>query len=151
MEFLARCANEEDLTAVLEVENASKREVGREYLEGELHNPVSRFYLAESLPDGLICAYLLAWRLDERDFEIHHLAVLPGLRKRGLARGLIDHLIRAHRDGLKRIFLEVRQSNREAVSFYEAFGFVRRGIRRDYYRNPTEDALLYQYSVSVER
>jgi hypothetical protein len=60
MDFRVRTAERKDLGAVLAVETASKREVGREYLAGELQNPLCCFYLVESQPKGKVCAYLLA-------------------------------------------------------------------------------------------
>lgn len=151
MDFRARTVERKDLGAVLAVETASKREVGAEYLAGELQNPLCCFYLVESQPKGKVCAYLLAWQLDENDFEIHHLATLPDMRRRGLARMLVNHLLKVHERGEMRVFLEVRQKNAEAVSFYEAFGFTCIGIRKSYYRNPVEDALVYRYSIPGER
>ncbi len=151
MDFLVRGALPGDIEGILAVETAAKGEIGREYISAELGNPVCRFYLAENPADLTIGAYLIAWRLDAQDFEIHHLATHPKFQLRGLARMLFNHLLNEHSDALKRIFLEVRAGNLQAVRFYQSLGFVQSGLRRKYYRNPVEDALLYQYSISVER
>jgi ribosomal-protein-alanine N-acetyltransferase len=49
---------------------------------------------------------------------------------------------RARREGAVRALLEVRAGNREAVALYESLGFSRLGVRREYYREPNEDALV---------
>lgn len=146
-----RPAAEADLDGILAVEQATKREIGRDYLEGELSNPLARFFLVEENPGGRIVAYLIAWQLDERDLELHHLAALPQCQRTGLGRGLMGHLCGRLPDGNGRIFLEVREGNRQAIDFYEAVGFVCIGRRKAYYRDPPEDALLYQYNISVDR
>jgi len=46
--------------------------------------------------------------------------------------------------GVEEMFLEVRKSNREAISFYEKFNFKLIGERKDYYTDPVEDALIYK-------
>lgn len=151
MTFAVRKVVAEDLPAVWAVETAAKAEISMEYLEGELHNPLSRFYLIEETATGTVVAYLLAWQLDETDVEIHHLASHPIWQRKGLGTILIRHLIEELRPLLGRLFLEVRAGNASAIGFYEDLGFVCCGVRKGYYRNPTEDARLYQYNISRDR
>ncbi len=151
MSFVLRVACLDDLDGLVAVEAASKAEIDREYFRGELNNPLSRCYLAQDSVSQKICAYLIVWQLDEGDFELHHLATLPQFRRLGLARRLFDHLLQAHADSLKRIFLEVRAGNLGAIAFYQSLGFTRIGQRRQYYRRPDEDAYLYQYCNSIVR
>ncbi len=85
------------------------------------------------------CAYRVV--LDE--MQILDLTVHPGWRRRGLARVLLRVAIRrAVRVGARTALLEVRVGNAAALALYESFGFVPCGRRRDYYREPTEDAAL---------
>lgn len=74
--------------------------------------------------------------------EILNLAVAPGLRRRGAGRELLDACLGwlADRGALK-VFLEVRRSNEAAIAMYGRQGFASIGVRRGYYRKPTEDAV----------
>lgn len=72
---------------------------------------------------------------------ITNVAVLPAYRRQGVAGALLSELL--HRaEGLSFVTLEVRASNAAAIALYEKYGFVLAGIRRGFYRQPTEDALL---------
>jgi ribosomal-protein-alanine acetyltransferase len=85
------------------------------------------------------CAYRVV--LDE--MEILELAVHPAWRRRGLARALLEIAFRrAAAAGVRTALLEVRAGNLEALRLYESLGFTREGLRRQYYREPVEDALL---------
>lgn len=75
--------------------------------------------------------------------QITCVAVHPSARRQGLGRALIDRLIlEAAARGLEQISLEVRVSNEAAIALYERAGFYRAGVRRNFYRKPTEDALV---------
>ncbi|HVB98558.1 MAG TPA: ribosomal protein S18-alanine N-acetyltransferase [Candidatus Dormibacteraeota bacterium] len=77
------------------------------------------------------------------EVEILNLAVDPSARRRGAGAALLAAALEHGRcAGARGAFLEVRQSNRAAIGFYERHGFVRTGLRRGYYRDPEEDALL---------
>jgi ribosomal-protein-alanine N-acetyltransferase len=75
--------------------------------------------------------------------HINNLAVAPAYRR---ARAATELLTRVLEDGAKlgakRATLEVRRSNESAQQLYERFGFSVAGVRRDYYSNPVEDALV---------
>lgn len=78
--------------------------------------------------------YLARQVIDEEELLL--LAVVPGLRRRGLASRLLEHLIVSARDrGTKRLHLEMREDN-PALSFYKRFDFREVGLRLDYYRGP---------------
>lgn len=148
--FHVRKVLEADLPRVYAVEAATKAEISPAYMEGELYNPLCLFYLVEAEETRQISGYLLAWQIDDSDCEIHHLAVLPQWRRRGLASLLINRMVQQN-NTLRRLFLEVRASNDEARRFYESLGFFRCGDRKGYYRNPLEDARLYQYNISLDK
>lgn len=85
---------------------------------------------------GMLCV------LDEG--QICNLAVDPAFRRMGVGSALLDALkTEAARRGLAVLMLEVRASNIAAQALYEKSGFVRVGVRRGFYANPREDALLY--------
>lgn len=67
-----------------------------------------------------------------------------GYRQMGIASELLDIVYdMAHERGVSSINLEVRGSNSAAIALYEKHGFVQNGRRKDFYRSPIEDALLY--------
>ena len=74
---------------------------------------------------------------------ITNVAVSPDCRRQGVARALLDELkARAVQAGLSFVTLEVRASNAPAIALYEGAGFVRVGVRKNFYTAPTEDAVL---------
>lgn len=79
--------------------------------------------------------------------EILRIAVKPDARKGGIGRKLLDRAVKIMKSrGASEIFLEVRPSNKDAVSLYEKYGFIKTGIRKNYYENK-EDAVLYNFKV----
>jgi len=80
--------------------------------------------------------YVDAW-------HIMNVAVDPDLQRRGVATRLLERLFELTRDDQRRGYtLEVRISNTDAITLYENLGFVRQGIRRAYYTDNREDALI---------
>ena len=79
--------------------------------------------------------------IDEAD--IMNVAVNPGWRRQGVAEKLINGLVAQLKDrGIHALMLEVRVTNEPAIALYEKLGFVEVGRRKNYYRNPKEDALI---------
>jgi ribosomal-protein-alanine N-acetyltransferase len=93
-------------------------------------------------PGPAIRAYCV-YRVIVDEMHILNVVVAPAWRRRGLARWLLGYAMgQAARGGSRRAFLEVRGSNREALGLYGSLGFSRLGVRRDYYREPREDAIV---------
>lgn len=85
------------------------------------------------------CGLLMV--LDEGD--ITNVAVRKERQREGIGHFLVDSLIRLAAElGVTTIHLEVRAGNKTAIRLYERMNFVRDGLRRNYYTNPTEDAVL---------
>lgn len=79
--------------------------------------------------------------IDEAD--IMNVAVHPDYRRQGIAENLINTLVAELKNrGCHALLLEVRVSNTPAITLYEKLGFVQVGCRKNYYRNPKEDALI---------
>jgi ribosomal-protein-alanine N-acetyltransferase len=98
-------------------------------------------------PGRGIRAYCV-YRLTVEEMEILNVAVRPGWRRRGLGRWLVRFaMAKAARAGARRAFLEVRQSNTGALALYDALGFTRLSVRRRYYREPCEDALVLGHDL----
>ncbi len=75
--------------------------------------------------------------------ELESIAVSAGSRRLGLGRALFDGLVIQLRSaGVPEVVLEVRASNRAAIAFYRSTGFGQTGLRRAYYADPIEDAVL---------
>ena len=111
----------------------------------EVKNELSSNALARywGLFDGdVLCAYAGVWMiLDEG--HITNVAVLPPYRRCGYGRMLMQHMIDwCCKTGCKALTLEVRVSNTAARALYEQLGFVQEGIRKRYYLDNGEDALI---------
>lgn len=91
----------------------------------------------------LVTGYLaLMCILDESDLV--SIAVHKDYREMGIARELLDIAYDIARSrGVSKIHLEVRESNSPAINLYESEGFIRDGVRKQFYDRPKEDALLY--------
>ena len=91
---------------------------------------------------GRVIAYVIG-RLIAPEGEIYRVAVDAAYRKRGIAYRLLDYAMKTSRGkGLESAFLEVRSMNTPAINLYRAYGFVEVGRRKNYYRNPTDDAIV---------
>jgi ribosomal-protein-alanine N-acetyltransferase len=129
----------EHIDAVLEIEKASfARPLSRSGFERELTLPMARLRIAV---DGeRIVGYLNYWVID-REAHIMTLAVLPELRRSGVGQKLFASML-AETPGFASYHLELRVSNQPARAFYEHFGFRVCGVRKQYYADNHEDALL---------
>ena len=95
-----------------------------------------------ALDNGRPIAYLLG-RLIAPEGEIYRIAVLPEHRRRGVAYRLLSYALKTERGrGLECVFLEVREGNLAARGLYRSYGFSEYGKRKNYYKNPTEDAVV---------
>jgi tRNA threonylcarbamoyl adenosine modification protein YeaZ/ribosomal-protein-alanine acetyltransferase len=115
---------------------------GAEAIKWELENTdVARLYVLRD-PSGAVAAYCACWKVFD-ELHINSLAVDEELRRHGLARRLLRHVLADARvSGAHSATLEVRQSNQAARMLYEGLGFHVEGVRRDYYQDPREDALI---------
>jgi len=95
-----------------------------------------------AIRDGKIAAYMLG-RLIAPEGEIYRIATLPEYRQRGIAYRLLDYAVKSEMEsGLEDLFLEVRTKNLPARSLYLSYGFAEVGVRRGYYKNPDDDAII---------
>ncbi|OGT98053.1 MAG: ribosomal-protein-alanine N-acetyltransferase [Geobacteraceae bacterium GWC2_48_7] len=140
--LLIRPLAEQDLDQVLLVEQASfPVPWRREHFLHEITTPHSFPFAA--VADGVIVGYLCLHVLFETA-EILDVAVAPERRGEGIAKLLLEHAEETARSlGAEQIVLEVRASNHAALALYENIGFVRSGIRKQYYEG-TEDAVLME-------
>ena len=108
----------------------------------ELNNPLSHWLVA--VEDDAVLGYIGSQTvLDESDMM--NVAVSPTHRRKGIAEALVLALADALREkGSVKLTLEVRASNAPAITLYEKLDFKPIGLRKNYYRNPKEDALIMQ-------
>lgn len=106
----------------------------------ELENELSLWLIAEE--NGVVLGYVGSQTvLDETDMM--NVAVHPDHRRLRIAAALITELVsQLKKRGSRCLKLEVRVSNEGAIALYETLGFVKLGLRKNYYRNPKEDALI---------
>ena len=93
-----------------------------------------------ALRDGSLVGYLICSRYDTV-WHVMNIAVDPGLQRTGIAAALLEQLLGEVDEGA-RFTLEVRPSNAAAIRLYERFGFLSAGLRRRYYQDNGEDALI---------
>jgi ribosomal-protein-alanine N-acetyltransferase len=94
-----------------------------------------------AIGEGKLVGYLICSRYDTV-WHVMNVAVDPGRRRRGVASALLAELYERVQDHHARFTLEVRRSNRVAIHLYERDGFRAAGIRRCYYQDNGEDALV---------
>jgi len=110
----------------------------------------ARWDVADYLGQGFLVAEdanqvvgFLVWRaLAADEGEILNLAVVPEFRRKGVARELLEGVFRTFKGDL---FLEVRESNTVAQSFYKTFGFQEVSRRKRYYDLPPETAIVMKF------
>jgi ribosomal-protein-alanine N-acetyltransferase len=130
-----------DLNDIEDIEHRSyDTPWSRSMFAGELAKPASLClgaFEGEQLGGYLIVSrYVDAW-------HIMNIAVSPDFRRRGIATALLERLFELTDDRSRRGYtLEVRVSNDGAIRLYERLGFTARGIRRGYYTDNREDALI---------
>ncbi|MBS1855217.1 MAG: GNAT family N-acetyltransferase [Acidobacteria bacterium] len=125
-----------DLSAVEEIQRQAPQAAHwdpRDYLSHEL------WVAADG---GAIAGFLVLRRLAPDECELLNLAVAPASRRKRIASGLFRAAVTNFRGN---VFLEVRASNQEALTFYKYLGFQEFSIRRDYYSSPPESAIVMKF------
>ncbi|MBI5182339.1 MAG: ribosomal protein S18-alanine N-acetyltransferase [Nitrospirae bacterium] len=134
---------EDDINEVLKIERASfSMPWSSEMFRCELaDHPFSYLYVAKD-ESGKILGYICYWLVFD-EMNILNLAVSEGFRRKGIGSYLLRFVLEDSADkGAKSVNLEVRLSNTAAIRLYEGFGFRREAVRKGYYENPAEDAVL---------
>lgn len=137
---IIRRMEERDLNQVVEIEKASfSKPWNYNDFANSLHEP--NLYLVAEV-QGEIAGYCGLWSV-VGEGQINNVAVAKKYRNQGIAYTMLKYLIELGREkGLEEFTLEVRKSNLPAIHVYHKLGFIDEGYRKDYYEEPTEDALI---------
>ncbi len=140
-----------DLDAIERIEQASyPTPWSRSMFASELAKQSSLSIAAVS-PDGDLVGYLVLSRYVDA-WHVMNVAVDPDHRRLGIASAMLERLFEVTRADAQRGYtLEVRVSNTAAIGLYEGFGFASRGVRRGYYTDNREDALIMWKDADVQR
>ncbi|MBI5701058.1 ribosomal protein S18-alanine N-acetyltransferase [Candidatus Saganbacteria bacterium] len=128
-------AKKNDLESISEIENHS---FSTPWPQDQLEECLDRTYIAQEngKTKGFIC-------IDKAFDEVHilHMAVHNEHRRKGIGKKLIEY---AMSFGGNKLFLEVRESNLQAIKLYESFGFKTISRRKKYYQDNDEGALIME-------
>jgi len=107
----------------------------------ELNNKISSYYCVVG-EDNKCIAYMGIWKI-VNEAHVTNLSVHPDYRNKKIAhRLLLTSINECYREKIKFITLEVRVTNKKAIGLYEKFGFKSLGVRKKYYQDNNEDALI---------
>jgi [ribosomal protein S18]-alanine N-acetyltransferase len=132
-----------DLNAIETIERESyPTPWSRSMFASELAKPSSLSIGAFEQGTDVLVGYLIISRYVDA-WHVMNVAVVPSHRRSGIARTLLDRLFEVTAGDERRGYtLEVRVSNQAAIRLYEGLGFKARGVRRGYYTDNREDALI---------
>jgi ribosomal-protein-alanine N-acetyltransferase len=134
-----------NLESVLEIEKLSfANPWNKEMFEKEITLEISNFFVAEI--SEKIVGYGGFWKMGE-EADIVNIAVHPDFRSKGIGRKILEFILEsAKKDGIKKVFLEVRSQNTGAQKFYKSFGFKPVAVRPKYYSN--DDAVIMERGIT---
>jgi ribosomal-protein-alanine N-acetyltransferase len=141
-----RTATLADVPAILAIEQQSP--TAAHWTAAEYQRRVNTGFVLLAEAAGALCGFVCA-RVVAGEWEIENVVVAPEFQRHGVGGGLIRELLQqAQIAGGTAVWLEVRESNSPARGLYEKHGFRETGRRREYYKDPSEDAILYERRVA---
>lgn len=125
------------------------------WLEGDYSEEISRqgSFVLKALFENKFVGFLVARIVpgaNERnpDADLYNIGVSPGLKRQGIGTLLLFTLVeRLADESVQNLWLEVRESNSEAISFYERHGFKAEVTRPNFYSNPSENAVIMRLQI----
>lgn len=141
-ELVIRQAEEDDIRGIEELEKQCFAVPWTyESLYHDIMNNKLAFYIVAEA-DRVLCGYVGVWKIVDEG-HITNVAVAPDYRRRHIARAMLETLTEVcSRNGIASYTLEVRVGNDAARKLYEGLGFQPAGIRKGYYEDNGEDALI---------
>lgn len=138
-----RPMRKEDIDSVISVEAMAYGEHhwSKDSFLSELSNDLAKYFSVFNENDELI-AYCGSWHILE-EAHITNIAVSTDYRRKHIGEALLKTVIdECYKNMVKYITLEVRASNNPAIALYEKYGFKSLGLRKGYYQDNNEDALI---------
>ncbi|RLB12216.1 MAG: ribosomal-protein-alanine N-acetyltransferase [Deltaproteobacteria bacterium] len=131
---------------ILEIEKSSFTSPwGAVQFLDELTNPLSHIWAL--LEEKKIVGYICFWIVSD-EIHIMNIAIHPAIRGKGMAKLLLNRLIdMARNKDISQIWLEVRPSNKPAIALYNGLGFKKVMIRKGYYSDTHEDAIVMALKI----
>lgn len=141
MKLILRMMSENDIDDVVDISTLSfSSPWSKTSYEQELQNPLSKYFVAEI--DNKVVGFIGTWIIIDES-HITNVAIHPQYRKLGIASQLIEILLSyCSNHGCVGHTLEVRAGNLAAQNLYKKYGFIQNGIRKNYYSDNKEDAIL---------
>src|SRR5665648_830501 len=144
-DIVIRRATEKDVHLIADLDKIcfsvpwSEQGFGKELKE----NNLAFYILAEMKETGQIVGYAGVWLIQEEG-HITNVAVHPEFRRKYIGMSIVEVLMKESRKraGTKTFTLEVRKSNTAAIELYKKFGFLEVGLRKGYYQENKEDAVI---------
>ena len=141
MTFTTRKMTADDVAALVKIENICFTDPWSENMVADLVD--SSWDEVRVLENGETVAGYINYRFIAGEGELMRIAVLPEHRGHGYSRKLMDVMMEeAAKKQITDLTLEVRAGNEPAIGLYKAYGFAEEAVRKNYYHNPTEDALI---------
>ncbi len=141
---MIRDAENKDLDQILNIQNQCfSGGWSRETFEKSLASENCRVLVEEE--EGTLRGYAVVF-VEQNEADLFALATAPAFRKKGIASSLLDTIQNSF--GIKKISLELRASNEAAKQLYLKYGFRVDGIKKGYYADPPEDAVLMVCALS---
>ena len=144
MKVIIKKMEKSDIDKIFEIGKASYGEHhwSKESFYNELENNIGYYLTAHNPENNEVLGYLGSWLIID-ECHITNVSVNPEYRRQKIAEQLIIELINhCYEKFVKYITLEVRVSNTPAINLYEKFGFKSIGVRKKYYQDNNEDALI---------
>jgi ribosomal-protein-alanine N-acetyltransferase len=138
-----------DIDEVLGIERLSfPSPWSKQLFLNELANPDSHIILAKD-DTGITLGFVCFWIVVD-EVHILNIAVHPSFRRQGIARRLLTFVLEfSKKKGCSYFALEVRSGNQAAIELYKGFGFKTAGIRKGYYSDTGEDAILMELDLKA--
>lgn len=146
-DFAVRAMTAADLAAVAVIEAENLSPWTAEQLAGERDQAGGWQFVAAAAAAGRVCGFVCG-RSCAGEAELLKIAVVGQCRRQGIGAQLVAQVLRyLAEQGVGCCFLELRRGNLPALALYERFGFIRVGLRKDYYASPAEDAIIMEKMI----
>lgn len=139
-EIIIKKAELSDVLKIAEIERAS---IPQPWSEAALMSALEneKAVTLAAFCGDILCGFITGVYLFDTA-DIYSVAVSSEYRKKGVGKLLLEEFFSALPDEVKNVCLEVRESNIPAIKLYERFGFERVGLRKNFYQDPRENAVL---------